>query len=239
MWRRCVVFGQSSTRVYRLHQSPAMLLNTKEQQEINDLAQRFEAATGAQVVAAVVGKADDYPDIPWRAFALGAGLAALGVVLDEFIRPDWASLHTPIRDVAAILAVGVLCAMAAAYLPWFARFFLNRERAAGEVRQYAQGIFLQREMFRTAERVGILMLVCRFEHKVYILPDSGISQHLARGDLDAVMAAMKPHLAQWRPVEAFRGGFDALADLLSRRNIRPPSHGNELQDGAVVAEGSS
>ena len=49
-----------------------MLPNTKEQQEINELAQQFERATGAQVVAAVVGKADDYPDIPWRAFALAA-----------------------------------------------------------------------------------------------------------------------------------------------------------------------
>ena len=48
-----------------------MRLSAKEQQEINELAQQFEQASGAQAVAAVVGKADDYPDIPWKAFALG------------------------------------------------------------------------------------------------------------------------------------------------------------------------
>ena len=213
--------------------------NTKEQQEINELAQQFERATGAQVVAAVVGKADDYPDIPWRAFALGAGLAALAVVLDEFISPDWASIHTPARDVMAILACGLLCALAAAFNPRFARLFLNRGRAAAEVRQYAQGLFLQHEIFRTAERSGILIMVCRFERKVYILPDTGITRHLSRGDLNPVIAMMKPHLTQWQPVAAFRAGLDAMAALLAQKNIRPQSHGNELPDGAVVEEGAS
>lgn len=216
-----------------------MLPNTKEQQEINELAQNFERATGAQVVAAVVGKADDYPDIPWRAFALGAGLTALAVVLDEFIRPDWASIHTPVRDVAVILAAGVLSALVAAFVPRFARLFLNRERAAAAVRQYAQGLFLQREIFRTTERSGLLIMVCRFERKVYILPDTGISRHLARGDLGPVIATMAPHLAGWQPVAAFRTGLDAMASLLKQKNIHLQSHGNELQDGAVVEEGSS
>jgi putative membrane protein len=216
-----------------------MLLSAKEQQEINELAQQFEQTSGAQAVAAVVGKADDYPDIPWKAFALGASLAAMAVVADEFIHPDWASIHTPLRDVAVILAAGVLTALLSMYVAVFARLFLSRERAAGEIRQYAQGIFLQREMFRTAERVGILILVCRFERKVYILPDSGIARHLAQGELDAVIAAMAPHLAQWRPVDAFRAGFEALAALLAHKHFRPQAHGNELQDGTVVEEGSS
>jgi putative membrane protein len=216
-----------------------MQLSAKEQQEINELAQQFEKASGAQAVAAVVGKADDYPDIPWKAFALGAGLAALAVVADEFIHPDWASIHTPVRDVAVILAAGVLLALLSMYVAVFARLFLNRSRAAAEIRQYAQGIFLQRELFRTAERVGILILVCRFERKVFILPDSGISRHLARGELDRVIATMAPHLALWQPVDAFRTGFDALAALLASKNFRPQSQGNELQDGTVVEEGSS
>ena len=216
-----------------------MLLTTKEQQEINGLAQQFEAATGAQAVAAVVGKADDYPDIQWKAFALGAGLAALAVVADEFINPDWASLHGPLRDVATILGAGVLCALVVSYVPALARFFLSRERAATEVRQYAEGVFLQRELFRTQERVGMLILVCRFERKVYILPDTGIGQYLTRTDLDTAIAAMTPQLAQWQPVAAFRAGFAALAAVLARKNFRPQTHGNELQDGAVVEEGSS
>ncbi len=215
-----------------------MALTAQEQREINELAQQFEATTGAQAVAAIVGKADEYPDIPWKAFALGAALAALAVVADEFIDPDWASIHTPLRDVAAILAVGVLCSVAAMVIPAFGRLFLNRERARGEVRQYAQGVFLQREIFKTAERVGILMLVARFERRVVILPDTGITRHITSRELDGVIAAMAPQLARGLAVAAFRAGFDALAALLAQKSVTFARHGNELADGAVVEEGA-
>ncbi len=213
-----------------------MVLTSQEQQEINELAQQFEAATGAQAVAAIIGKADEYPDIPWKAFALGAALAALAVVADEFIRPGWAGSHTPLRDVAAILAAGVLCCVAAMAIPRFGRLFLNRERAIGEVRQHAQGIFLKREIFKTTERVGILMLVARFERRVVILPDSGIARHVTPQELNGVIAAMAPQLAQGQAVAAFRAGFDALAALLAQKGVTITRHGNELADGAVVEE---
>ncbi len=215
-----------------------MLLTQQEQQKINELARQFEARSGAQAVAAVIGKADDYPDIPWKAFALGAALAALAVVADELVRPDWASIHTPMRDVAAILAAGMVCTILAITVPAFARFFLNRERASTEVRQYAQGLFLQRELFKTADRIGILVLVCRFEHKVVILPDTGIARHVSPRELDTVIAAMAPHLKNADAVQAFKTGFDALATLLEQKGVRPARHGNELADGAIVEQGS-
>ena len=55
-----------------------MLPGKEEQQKINDLAREFEAATGAQALAAVTGKADDYPELAWKAFAIGAALAEIG-----------------------------------------------------------------------------------------------------------------------------------------------------------------
>jgi len=215
-----------------------MLLSKQEQQQINELAQQFEKRSGTQAVAAVIGKADDYPDIPWKAFALGAALAALAVVADELVSPDWASIHTPIRDVALILAAGIVCTVLAVTVPWFARLFLNRERAKTEVRQYAQGLFLQREIFKTAERVGILVLVCRFEHKIVILPDSGITRHVSAQELDSVIAAMAAPLKRGDAVQAFQVGFDALSALFEQKCIRPGGHGNELADGAIVEQGS-
>lgn len=215
-----------------------MVLTAQERQEINELAQQFEATSGAQVVAAVVGKADDYPDIPWKAFALGAALAAMAVVADEFIHPDWASIHTPLRDVAAILVAGVLCCVMATAIPAFGRLFLNRDRARGEVRQYAQSLFLQREMFATTGRAGLLILVARFERRIVILPDSGIARHVSARELDEIIAAMAPHLATSQPVEAFRVGFEAFAALLKQKGVQLVHHGNELADGAVVEEGA-
>jgi putative membrane protein len=216
-----------------------MLLTPREQQEINELARQFEAATGAQAVAAVIGRADDYPDVTWKAFALGAGLAAAAVVADEFIRPDWASIHKPWLDITTVLGCGALFALVAAFVPPVARLFLDKVRGAAEVRQYAEGLFLKRELFRTAERVGLLIMVCRFERRVYILPDTGIAHALGQEDLDAAIAAMAPSLRAWRPAQAFRAGFDALAATLKRKSFRPGAHGNELADGMVVEDGAA
>ena len=40
----------------------------------------LEAQTGVQLVTAVIGKADSYVELPWKAFALGAALAGLVLV---------------------------------------------------------------------------------------------------------------------------------------------------------------
>lgn len=70
-----------------------MYLTQQEQQQINELVAEVEAATGAQVLAAVLGKADSYPEIPWKAFATGTVIAAFAVVLAGWLRPGWAGLH--------------------------------------------------------------------------------------------------------------------------------------------------
>jgi hypothetical protein len=41
-----------------------MHLSEQEQQQINRLVAEVEAASGAQLVVAVIGKADSYPEIP-------------------------------------------------------------------------------------------------------------------------------------------------------------------------------
>ena len=49
-----------------------MPVSEKEQQQINSLVARLEAATGIQAVAAVVTKVDVYLETPWKAYAIGA-----------------------------------------------------------------------------------------------------------------------------------------------------------------------
>ena len=84
----------------------------------------------------------------------------------------------------------------------------------------------------------MLVLVARFERRVVILPDSGIARHLTSRELDTVIAAMAPHLAQGQAVAAFREGFAALAALLAQKGVAFARHGNEIADDAVVEEGA-
>ena len=42
-----------------------------------------------QLVTAVIGKADSYVELPWKAFALGAALAGLVLVVADALSPRW------------------------------------------------------------------------------------------------------------------------------------------------------
>lgn len=215
-----------------------MYLTPQEQQQINELVAEVEAATGAQVQAAVIGKADSYPEIPWKAFASGAAIAAFAVVLVGWLRPDWVSLHSAIFDATAILGTGAALGLLTVFVPPFARLFLDRLRADTEATQYAQSMFLERELFRTRQRTGILLLVCRFEHAVVILPDEGIRARVNEVELDQVIARMTPLLARGETAAALRDGLRAFKTRLLEKGFGSTSADtDEITTGLVQEKG--
>ena len=94
-----------------------MRLTQKERLEINTLVARFEADTGIQAVAAVTAKADAYPEIPWKAYAMGSALGALAAALDPLEIGEWTQTGVIALDAMVILAAGALCSLVAAFVP--------------------------------------------------------------------------------------------------------------------------
>jgi putative membrane protein len=198
----------------------------------------IEAATGVEIVASVIGKADAYPELPWKAFALGAAFAALAAAIVDVARPGWPVPHTALLVAVTMLGVGATCALAAVFVPGFARIFLRATRRDLEARQYAQALFLERELFRTEARTGILVLVCLFERRVELLPDRGFRGRIDAPDWQQVVARMTPALSAGRPAPALLAGLDALADLLARKGFRADRFDrNELPDRTIEAKG--
>ena len=162
-------------------------LTAEEAAAIDAAIARLEARVGVPVVTAVVGKADTYAELPWMAFALGVSLAAFAAVLADWLRPG--------------LDDGVGCAGAYGNDSWRR----GRQCACGgirsrlrahipapalrdlEVRHYAQSLFLRRELFKTRDRNGILMLICKFERKIEILADVGLHGRIADTDWDGTI----------------------------------------------------
>ena len=50
-----------------------MHVTEEEQRQINKLVSEAEAQSGIQALIVIVSKADAYPEIPWKAFAMAAG----------------------------------------------------------------------------------------------------------------------------------------------------------------------
>lgn len=190
-----------------------------------------------QVVPAVVGKADTYPEVPWLAFAAGAAFGALGLVLADAVHPIWVTAPSAMLHAITILGAGAASALAGAFVTPIGRLFLRGSRVEAEVRQYAESLFLRRALFATRERCGVLVLVSLFERRVEIIADSGFAGRIADADWHTVIARMTPHLRNRRAFEALRASIAAVEELLAARGYSAGGSGNELPDSVIEERG--
>lgn len=197
----------------------------------------FEARTGVEAVAAVERRSDVYPEVPWRAFALGAALAALVVVAGHAWRADWTTPRALLVQAVAILGAGAVAALASSFLPWFGRLFIRRGRMEEEVRQRAEVVFLSRELFATPGRNAVLVLVSRFERHVVVVPDAAWRGRVDVDEWGAVVRRMTPPLSQGRLVEAFDAGFAAIEALVAAKGMSGGSPSRVLPDALVQGDG--
>lgn len=212
-------------------------LTADEAASLDALVVRLESATGAQIVPAVVGKADSYAEVPWRAFALGASIAALALVVSDRLHPEWVTAATAPMHAVIMLGAGAFGTLLTAFVPAAARLLLYRDRVDVEVRQYAESLFLRRGLFATRARTGVLVLVSLFERRIEIIADTGFDGRVSRADWQDVVGRMTPHLRDGRPFEALRAALASVETLLTAKGFRGTGGDNELPNAPIEERG--
>jgi putative membrane protein len=198
----------------------------------------FETRTGVEAVAAVVDRSDRYHGLRWRAFAAGASLAALGIVVADVLRPDWTGAHASLVTAVTILAAGLACALLATFSRPFERLFLQRERAEAEARQRAKSLFLERELFATPDRTAVLLFASRYERVAVVMGDRGYDGRVSAAEWEGVVAAMTLPFRERDAAAAFSAGLDALEALLVEKGFRGEGRGrNVLPDRPLAPDG--
>lgn len=213
-------------------------LDPGESADLEKEIAHLEAQTGVQLVTAVIGKADSYVELPWKAFALGVALAGLALVIAAALWPRWADAGDALIFAVAILGAGAASAILAVVAPPYARLFLRATRRDLEVRHYAQAFFLRRELFATRERNGILLLVSLFERKVEILPDVGLHARFDAADWRAVIDTMTPLLRERRCFGALQQGVARVQAMLLAKGMTAVPDGNEFPDRPIQETGA-
>jgi len=215
------------------------VLSEADKQSIVARVAAAEAATGVQIVTAVVDRADAYPEVVWKAFALAASLAALAVVVADVLRPDWMTTYAALTHVAPVLGAGALSAVAAALVPAYARLYLRAARRDNETRQCADSMFLDHDLSCTRARTAVLLLVARFERKVELVADTGFRGHIAPAEWAAVVDVTTAGLARGEGARALLAGIDRLEVLLLERGYRRHGSGDvALPDAPIEAAGA-
>jgi len=212
-------------------------LNDEERSRLDKAIAEAEKRTSAQIVLAVIERSDSYAELPWKAFALGSSIAGLLVILINASLPLISAGSAILRAVVTVLSAGAGLALLCIFVPDFARLFLHVHRAEVETRQYAESLFLSREMFKTPKRKSVLLLVSLFERRVVVLPDTGLREKMNRQTIENIIGHMRPYLAEGQTARALKAGLEKLEEILSG-NAGPASSVNELPDEIIEEKGA-
>ena len=211
-------------------------LSDDDRTRLDGLIADVEKRTNTQIVLAVIQRSDSYAELPWKAFALGASITGLLVFILNLLSYGWYPRVAVHIAVAGILGGGAVFALLTVFIPGFAKRFLSSVRADVEVRQYAESVFLSRELFATGNRTGILVLVSLFERKVVILPDKGLRDQLTNDVMQSIITAMTRSLKRNEIGRAFESGLEELSHTLET-NVQGKGE-NELSDEIIEEKGA-
>jgi len=189
-----------------------------------------------QIVLAVVKRSDSYAEIPWKAFAMTASVAGIAAIITGTLMNYWVSKSDILIAIAATLLAGALLALVSVFVPAVARFFLSDHRAEEEVRQYADSLFLERQLFATGERMGVLLLVSLFERKVVIVPDTGLAKKLTQEEMQQIIAPMVTCLRKKMLARAFEEGLAQFSAMM-RDQVSSGVYENELPNNIIEEDG--
>ena len=211
-------------------------LSDDDRTRLDGLIADVEKRTNTQIVLAVIQRSDSYAELPWKAFALGASITGLLVFILNLLSYGWYPRVAVHIAVAGILGGGAVFALLTVFIPGFAKRFLSSVRADVEVRQYAESVFLSRELFATGNRTGILVLVSLFERKVIILPDKGLRDQLTNDVMQGIITAITRSLMRNEIGRAFESGLEELSHTLET-NVQGKGE-NELSDEIIEEKGA-
>ena len=214
------------------------LKNGDEERSLLD--QRVAAAekrTGAQIVLAVIGRSDTYAEIPWKAFALGSSVTGLLALIMNVLWPLASAVTAALLVIVMMLSAGAGLALLSIFVPDFARLFLHVHRAEAETKQYAESLFLSRQLFATRDRKAVLLLISLFERRIVILPDRGLTDQLNQTATEKVIKHMRPYLKAGQPARALEAGLKKLEDLISAE-AQPGSFIDELPNDIIEEKGA-
>ena len=210
---------------------PPRLLTAAETAALDARVAAAEARVGVELVAMVAERASQYPQIPWKAFALGTSLGGLAAVIGDLLRPDWIGFADALVPVLVVLGTGAALAVTTVVAPAVARWFLRRQRRDFETRRYAELMFRRRGVDATRTRTGVLIVVCVFERRIEIVADRAFDDRVTAVEWAAALAGIAARPGVARPAAVLLEAIGAVERVLVAKGFAASRDAtNELSD---------
>jgi putative membrane protein len=200
---------------------------------IREAVSRAEERTAGEIVPVVVPRSDDYTDAIWRGTGAAVLLTLMAVMLTLRFYTGWGLgwLFAPWGVALSVLAAGTVGALLTRYIYPLQRLLAGSERLDETVHRRALQAFVEEEVFDTRDRTGILLFVSLREHRIEVLGDTGINQHVEPDDWAEVVARIRRGIKNDNLTEGLVEAVEMCGRLLERKgvDVRPDDE-NELTD---------
>lgn len=95
----------------------------------------------------------------------------------------------------------------------------------------ARDVFLQEEIFKTTDRIGVLVYISEFEQKVVVLGDSGINQKITKEDWTHIVDTIVLGIKHGQVAQGIVNAVSICEDLLLKHGFTNVEKAdNELSD---------
>ena len=153
--------------------------------KIKNAVSEAEKKSGGEIVTYITQTSDDYKNIYWTAgfFAafLGSSIFIFLYRFFQFIIPS-SIFFLGIVFLLPMLIISLL------YLIKPLRLLLiDKEQINYYVNLKAKEVFLEKEIFNTIDRTGVLIYISLFEKSVAVLGDSGINKKVSKDKWNSVI----------------------------------------------------
>jgi putative membrane protein len=200
---------------------------------IQEAVGRAEERTAGEIVPVVVPRSDDYAEAVWRGAGAAVLLMLMVVLLTLRFYTGWGLgwLFAPWGVALSVLAAGTVGALLTRYVYPLQRLLAGSERLDDTVHRRAMQAFVEEEVFDTRDRTGILLFVSLREHRIEVLGDTGINQHVEPDDWAEVVARIRRGIQNDNLTEGLVEAIEMCGRLLEKKgvDIRPDDE-NELTD---------
>ena len=206
-----------------------------EKKPIEEAIARLEQRSAAEVVCVVATESGRY-DRAESLIGLVLGLVGLCVAESAWsaLAGSWGT-PTPLAAQAAGVIAGFIAGLLlGSYVHPLRRALVSKAELEEEVRRGASAAFTASRVGATAGRVGVLVYVSLFEHRVVVLLDSGV-QALVPADfaaklVDRAVAGLKAG----KRTEALAELIDLLGQTLADKLPASPDNPDELPNHVIA-----
>lgn len=184
---------------------------------------QIESSSCAEVVVAEQARADAYSEANWKWAVLASFLTLLFMVHSPILfHPEGLVLNTAF--------VGALGYLTSWRVPWLQRWLTGSRRRRERAEGSADLAFTRLAVSHTRERMGLLLLVCRFEQVALLRPDLGLTGRVPGARWNELQSLLDAARGLDQLEKAVSAVLEKLAPLLAEQAPRGQQDVNELSD---------